>query len=1066
MVKADSTCDYYADLELLPSADAVEIKKQFKKLGSLVLTRLLYCPANLPLAVALKYHPDRNPGKELEFNSKFQAIQAAHEVLTDPQQRAKYDSDRIRKGMLHTYTSPVRPNPPPRAAASNFPPPPRRTPQASGNSNFPHQPTTGANRYPNSARNDPAGTQKAFSEDARARANAFKAWEQMRHGQGVPPQARPVPPRPTKTAAFQTREAGSYPPKDSTQRPSWDQTKEPHPGIPKMSRSNTTRVPKKSGFAPGFSAGDEPPARNTSAYFNIAKGERPDISRPDVESRPHPPPPPVNQRSTPKRPDPVKAFRPQSNAEDPSASNERISTPYATSGGEKTYFTSTGLGRSATSREGPASNDIYDSEPMDRDGSHSRNASATAQRGHHSASPKLRNPRPVSISSISSSSSDESLREGVEQLYTSAEQAHAGHGRNQNAHLRPAYKPFIKVDEGGKGSSPQGRGDAAGSRSTSKQRPHTTGSNIDPSLTEGFMEHRMKHEAERTQSVKNSVRSPSQPNDLTHAQQRPLHRPKSWHDKYGPLDQNHGNDGNGRPVTGEHPVKPSMYDTSGFDPFLFAPSSRTWCQQWPFGGSKPAATASCPKVPLPYWAIPSCITPTRRQKTALEHQGLKSDSQPFHAEFLVESADNAILDSFSFANEASRQPAHPPPLRSHSSDAISVNFSPSDWHGKFTGKPEEYFEPPAKPTYAARGRTSPSRRPFSPLKQMHQAPFAKDDVPIANSHMPSPPSEPKQQQQRQQQQQQESYSPDKWAPYFRPGTLNWPPPPPPRPVGTAVRGRKRPKTPSRRGSRNVFKRPAVAQPSNIAPAADDAGDDNTSSNLGSRSSRSSGNSSAMDLDNSNSQSSGRNKAGGDLPKPSVITNPNLNTPRPPIPPRPAGHPNSQPHSEQDGINLGNLKNVAPFAPSQQGIKDLNDLATALPFESKASVRPPQIPSPQKLELPNPPRAPLAPEKLTQSSWERYIAAMRAYMSEWNAYNTKMLSHFTERQASVELTLKPEWMSAVGDGTESWGYQKYMQGVEEDFRVREHWDVSWERHRECVRTLGNVRERVLGSSIKA
>jgi curved DNA-binding protein CbpA len=27
---------------------------------------------------ALKYHPDRNPGREVEFNAKFQAIQAAN----------------------------------------------------------------------------------------------------------------------------------------------------------------------------------------------------------------------------------------------------------------------------------------------------------------------------------------------------------------------------------------------------------------------------------------------------------------------------------------------------------------------------------------------------------------------------------------------------------------------------------------------------------------------------------------------------------------------------------------------------------------------------------------------------------------------------------------------------------------------------------------------------------------------------------------------------------------------------------------------------------------------------
>jgi curved DNA-binding protein CbpA len=33
MVKADLTRDYYGDLELPPTADTAEIKKQFKKLG-------------------------------------------------------------------------------------------------------------------------------------------------------------------------------------------------------------------------------------------------------------------------------------------------------------------------------------------------------------------------------------------------------------------------------------------------------------------------------------------------------------------------------------------------------------------------------------------------------------------------------------------------------------------------------------------------------------------------------------------------------------------------------------------------------------------------------------------------------------------------------------------------------------------------------------------------------------------------------------------------------------------------------------------------------------------------
>ncbi len=39
MVKLDFDRDYYADLELPATADAVEVKKQFKKLGELRIVK-------------------------------------------------------------------------------------------------------------------------------------------------------------------------------------------------------------------------------------------------------------------------------------------------------------------------------------------------------------------------------------------------------------------------------------------------------------------------------------------------------------------------------------------------------------------------------------------------------------------------------------------------------------------------------------------------------------------------------------------------------------------------------------------------------------------------------------------------------------------------------------------------------------------------------------------------------------------------------------------------------------------------------------------------------------------
>jgi curved DNA-binding protein len=64
--------DYYGVLGLPRNASDAEIKKAYRKL-------------------AMRYHPDRNPGKEKWANEKFKEINEAYGVLGDPQKRKQYD---------------------------------------------------------------------------------------------------------------------------------------------------------------------------------------------------------------------------------------------------------------------------------------------------------------------------------------------------------------------------------------------------------------------------------------------------------------------------------------------------------------------------------------------------------------------------------------------------------------------------------------------------------------------------------------------------------------------------------------------------------------------------------------------------------------------------------------------------------------------------------------------------------------------------------------------------------------------------------------------------------------
>ncbi|KZF25176.1 hypothetical protein L228DRAFT_236297 [Xylona heveae TC161] len=909
MVKVDYNREYYRDLELQPGADLVQIKKQFKKL-------------------ALRYHPDRNPGKELEFNSKFQAIQSAHEVLSDPDQRLKYDANLKRTGRFYVRPTPPPPKPSPLrkpTTTTGQPNPTRPPPPSTQRPKYTSTPSSGASRYADFG-SGPWMPPPRQAYDAQARTDTYRKWEHMTQAQhqarqnAYPPPPPPnVPPRatpPNGASAYARQKARESSPRTGERPSAADEENRARNTFPGMSRSQSTRIPRKNGFDPGTPGGDEPAAPNTSAYFNTSRGERPSPARwstafPEA-TKPRAP--------TAKKADPLDDLRRSASDDHVATGSPRVRTPYAATGGEKTFLSGAGLGRSATTREVPKRTDWNGTTPS----RHETTSGRPDERGR-SASPKAQNPNGGPRDADSTSSSADSMNIGVganNRRFKKATGVRGSRIRRPPAQPGARFKPFVEPDS----SDDDGR-----TQSDDKNAGHRNNENANKN------------------------------------------------------------------------------DSSAYATSTSADRIRNWQQGFP-------------------------------------------DRWEPGPEKLHNNIFNIPVNDQTF-EKTSPSPVSP---SKENPNNINTAFSPQDWHGIFTGNPREYFinTPP--------GRKSPARgRPSSRSDQeQSQKPMPTQSPPFPRpvSENVPPNSQPKADAQTSP---PRKFSADEWKNTFKEPSFVFPTAPqavsPNRPNSRAPKSSR-----SRDQLKTTVKRPKVPKPASVSAVTDDASEEENTlkdpdGNGGDFETRTGLDGGGMDVDPSGpkptpattgssitSVEPTKSKWRGDGATPNE-TKP-TQEPHTRNATEPVKEPPPAPKTEEPELDLSNLNKVEPLAPGQHGLKNLNDLSDTLPFESRAAAEPINKPAPPaRLALPDPPKGPTPPVTVNSETWKPYLESMRVYFSEWRSFNKRMLMHFNSRQDQVDLDLGPDFLGTIGEGPKG-GLMLYMQGLEEDFRVRAHWDVSYERHR--------------------
>ncbi|RAL60337.1 hypothetical protein DID88_000113 [Monilinia fructigena] len=275
------------------------------------------------------------------MNAKFQAIQSAHEVLTDPLERQRYDDMRSR--VRYTTASAFRSTKgnPYSNYGSEFPRPPKPPPYRP-NRNPPPQ-SAGAARY-STFQTPRQSASAAAQEGPEARKSTFNAWESMKGHQKTSSASYRTGSGPTwNTPKAGPREHVSQPSRTETSGFKIQCSPRPKPGFEEFrsdsyhtrNPSNPPPIPKRNGFMPSNPGADEPSAGkgnystsriNRSVPPPPPPRETPSPEQEDEEIHTPAPAPPVNHTTRPstKPNDPLRQFR---TGEDPPYEPRLKNTP-------------------------------------------------------------------------------------------------------------------------------------------------------------------------------------------------------------------------------------------------------------------------------------------------------------------------------------------------------------------------------------------------------------------------------------------------------------------------------------------------------------------------------------------------------------------------------------------------------------------------------------------------------------------------------------------------------------------------------------------------------------------